>query len=465
MAANRRADPGLAHSPADHPIHIGPRHRSIRELAITATDAAKERRLLVACVASGAQVLIQVSLEIVVDGHVVTLAAFLVQPDARALALRIVVLDAQPHRGPDAGEAIGQERDQRAVPQSDDGADVDTVEELASFFRGKNRRLTAGHDVFRASHRRRRIHGEEAADHQPVEEHPDRRQVLFHGGRGERSLQALDVGHDVERLDVPQPLGRDPRLAARGVVPREEPRDRPKVRRPGVRIANGGREELQVTFDEAIAAGDHESRDARDLTRGDLPRGRPVDIGTADQGVLGAVLDHGVKSIITFFMLLYMIARSGLFATLALLVCELKGTPILPLYRIFPIMSTVCFRCAMHPDCMTELQNLAARGLRYEASLGRTLARIDDLFLEIADDSNRSAQENWNLMPTAVPGAHADLDLRCIDPDDGRITVIARVVDDGLYILSADIGTRRGRRDATDRAALRGRNLTWAALE
>jgi hypothetical protein len=123
------------------------------------------------------------------------------------------------------------------------------------------------------------------------------------------------------------------------------------------------------------------------------------------------------------------------------------------------------FRITMHPECYAELQALARRGLKFEDSIGRTLARIDDLFGDLDPSSDRTARQNWELMPIPVPSLHSEQDLRCIDPDDGLITLVARVQADVLYLLSADLSTRNARYRATQRAAERTRNLDWADPE
>ena len=48
----------------------------------------------------------------------------------------------------------------------------------------------------------RRVGGDNLADDQPVKEHPDRRQLLFHGGLGESLAELLDVGCHVQGLDI-----------------------------------------------------------------------------------------------------------------------------------------------------------------------------------------------------------------------------------------------------------------------
>jgi hypothetical protein len=122
------------------------------------------------------------------------------------------------------------------------------------------------------------------------------------------------------------------------------------------------------------------------------------------------------------------------------------------------------FRIALHPDCAEEMNTLASRSLRFWQSASRAIAKVDKLFGKDLDEV-QSAAENWATMPRPVPGQFEDLDLRCVDPEDGLITVIARVQEDVLYILSADRATRSGRYRAATRAHARGRTLDWADPE
>jgi hypothetical protein len=73
----------------------------------------------------------------------------------------------------------------------------------ACFCAGQDRCLAALRAVRRPAHRSRRIHAQDAGDDQVVAEHPDRGQVLLHGGRGGRV--AFDVGGDDHRLQLGSP--------------------------------------------------------------------------------------------------------------------------------------------------------------------------------------------------------------------------------------------------------------------
>ena len=84
-----------------------------------------------------------------------------------------------------------------------------------------------------------RVHVENVARHQLVEQHPERRQVLLDGRRGELALQVLDEGGDVEGLDVGQTSD------AVGVAPLGEASRRVQVRLAGVVVVDLRGEEFE----------------------------------------------------------------------------------------------------------------------------------------------------------------------------------------------------------------------------
>ena len=89
------------------------------------------------------------------------------------------------------------------------------------------------------AHRVRRVDCEDLADHEPVEQHPDRGEVQFDGRLGVRGLQPLDIGGDVDRLDVGEFA--DPVL----LDPGEKVAGGPVIGHAGVLVADRGGEELQ----------------------------------------------------------------------------------------------------------------------------------------------------------------------------------------------------------------------------
>jgi hypothetical protein len=82
---------------------------------------------------------------------------------------------------------------------------VDAIEQAAGLLLGQGRGFAAAHDVLAPAHGMGRIDGEDLADHQPVEQHADRREVQFDGRLGGRRLQHLYIRSDVHRLEVGQP--------------------------------------------------------------------------------------------------------------------------------------------------------------------------------------------------------------------------------------------------------------------
>jgi len=118
---------------------------------------------------------------------------------------------------------------------------------------------------------------------------------------------------------------------------------------------------------------------------------------------------------------------------------------------------------AVHPDLQLELEFLANLGFSYEYSMGALFGLIDNLFRGSVTDA--VASQNWAMRPLADNGLSVPLDLRCIDPDDGRITLIATTRGNILYLLSAGQGTNAGRASAIRDAAARVVNLSWAQPE
>ena len=66
----------------------------------------------------------------------------------------------------------------------------------------QHRGLAGLDHVLRPAHRVRRVGGDDLAGDQPVEQHADGGQVLLDGRLLEILAERLDVGGDVQRLDV-----------------------------------------------------------------------------------------------------------------------------------------------------------------------------------------------------------------------------------------------------------------------
>ena len=88
-------------------------------------------------------------------------------------------------------------------------------------------------DMLRTAHRRRRIGRHHLADHQPIEQHPHRGELLLDRRRRDRALQLLYMGGDVKRPD------RGWRQAAI-FAPGEEPVAGPGISAARVRMDEAG---------------------------------------------------------------------------------------------------------------------------------------------------------------------------------------------------------------------------------
>lgn len=117
------------------------------------------------------------------------------------------------------------------------------------------------------------------------------------------------------------------------------------------------------------------------------------------------------------------------------------------------------FPCVIHPEFEKEMEALANRGFNFELSIGRALAMIDDHFVNPAEGID--PKERWLAMPPADQGRDRGLDLRCIDPDDGRITLVATLRGRTLYLASAGPATTKGRAAAVLAAIKRVSVTEW----
>ena len=116
------------------------------------------------------------------------------------------------------------------------------------------------------------------ADDEPVEEHPERREVLLDGRRRARPGELLDVGRDHHRLDLVE-------REAPALAPPGEPAHGREVGEAGVPVPDVGGEELPEAPLGALCGG--EERRRRRVARG---RGRALGAFNWDQ-----VGEHGAE--------------------------------------------------------------------------------------------------------------------------------------------------------------------------
>ena len=133
------------------------------------------------------------------------LAAFLVQPHPEAAVLHEHVLDLHGDDGPDAGEAVEHEADQRLVAQID-GDVLPMLSSRARTSAASRRALALAHDVLRPAHRQRRIGLHDVACHQPVEEVTDGSEAKLHCRHRMRRFQVLDPCRHMHRLHIGQQM-------------------------------------------------------------------------------------------------------------------------------------------------------------------------------------------------------------------------------------------------------------------
>ena len=267
---SRRLGPAFHHAK-----DVRSRDREFRDLAASSTKRAEEGSAGFQSDARRLQIRIDVVFSVVVSGHFVVFAAFFVESNPAALSVQVIVIDPHPADGAHAGKRVNHRADERSIAQAheirhhafaafrfDPAGQGNAVQEAPRIIRGEDRRLAALGDILGAAHRGGWIHGHDLADHQPVEQHAHRRQVLLDGrlrqlGPVDRDRigvafaapamplnrqrsplgEIFDVGGDPERIEILQGQ-------LLGLGPFQELADGLKVGRAGVGIADVGGKEL-----------------------------------------------------------------------------------------------------------------------------------------------------------------------------------------------------------------------------
>lgn len=240
VATDLRFDAGCLRAPADHSPGVRLCHRVERERPADLATRHRPEDWSFSLIPKirGREVGVQILLEQVVTGNVMSLAAFLMEAKPPALALRIVVLDFQTERGVDAREGKYQNADQRSIAKTNECIGSDRIEEQSCFIARENRRLAALHDVLWTAHRARGIRRNDLADHQPVEKHPHCGEVLLDGRLRERLAALLNVRSNNSRVDLLESLD------SVCVAPAEKTADRLAVRASRVQVPDVCGEEL-----------------------------------------------------------------------------------------------------------------------------------------------------------------------------------------------------------------------------
>ena len=138
-------------------------------------------------------------------------AALFMQAHPAAASLGEVIAHVHLQHRADPGEGVNHDADEGPVAQARERAGIDGGEQ-----RPRSSRSSTGvrpfYDMLRAAHRVRRVHVDDMANHKPVKEHADRRQVLLNSRFGEFQQQHLDISRDVQRLHLGE-FGQSPALA------------------------------------------------------------------------------------------------------------------------------------------------------------------------------------------------------------------------------------------------------------
>ena len=129
-------------------------------------------------------------------GH---LAALFVQPHPAAALLHIEVFNLHSGGRSDAGEGVPHKSDQGSVAEPEQGSGVDRGQKFPHLVGREDGSLAFADAVLRAPYRMGRVGLHDVPGHQPIEEHPNRGQVLFDGRLRVRAAELLDVGRDVHR--------------------------------------------------------------------------------------------------------------------------------------------------------------------------------------------------------------------------------------------------------------------------
>lgn len=257
MVADLRLDLGRRRAPADHLVGAGLGQGIAAELAGAAPDRLEQEGVRLLAQAGALQVVTEISFEFVVAGHLMPLAALLVQPQPEPALLHEHVLDPQAERRADAGEGINHEANQRPVAEARYGRDFDRVQELARLVRRQHRRLALLDRVTRTADGRGWIEREHAAGGEPVQHLADGGQALLHGWGRVALLQLLDIGRDDEGVD-----GADVVHAAR-LQPLHEIPDGARIGAPRVRVPDLRHEELKEAIRGLLARRGNQRRGVR----------------------------------------------------------------------------------------------------------------------------------------------------------------------------------------------------------
>jgi hypothetical protein len=202
VVADLGADAGRGRPAADHAIGIHLRKRPRRQLPRVPVHGLEQKGFGIVRQAGFPYILVEVLIELVMAGQLVHFAAFFVQPDPGPPPLHVHIFYPHLHGRAHPREGERHQTDQRAIPQADERAGFDGIEEIARFVAREDRRFSFFHRVLGPAHDGSRIPGKHLAKHEPIEEHAQRGQVLFDRRVRQRALQFFKVSCDMQRLQA-----------------------------------------------------------------------------------------------------------------------------------------------------------------------------------------------------------------------------------------------------------------------
>jgi hypothetical protein len=196
MIANPGFDPSRFRATADDAVSILLMQGIACKLSGLTAGSAEKVALNVITDASRFDIVVQILIQTMMTGDVVLLAAFFVLADPSATPLDKIVANPHLNDGADPGQAVDHDADESAVAQPKQirligrlwiigrfFGNGDTLEQRMGLFCRQHRRFAFLERVSWTANRMGRISFDNMSGHQPVEQHAERGQVLFYGGR------------------------------------------------------------------------------------------------------------------------------------------------------------------------------------------------------------------------------------------------------------------------------------------
>src|SRR5260370_15049141 len=116
------------------------RHGLVRQL-VSLVYAAEEQALVLAGDARSLEIVVQVALKARMAGHLVPLAAFLMEPEPQPLPMLEIISDPHRHRCAYPGKTVNHRSDERPVAESDPRGGLDRVPAKALLWFGRRASL------------------------------------------------------------------------------------------------------------------------------------------------------------------------------------------------------------------------------------------------------------------------------------------------------------------------------------